>query len=213
MAFVKINKSFHIGRPAMGSRIRMGSHLHGGAKEGPPRGIYISTTHEIVKRVGWKLDVVTSTRVSKDGSYLDRATCMITIQEGVGEDAGFIQLVEDRERGYILGSTKGSASSLAVNMGIGAFKHYVLNEVPVEPHEVDFTIDEEDHTILIQCPDWLRYNPQSYKAPVEVKKEPQRPPTKAPVIVRGDDGEVVELELNREQRRRIAKKIATAMRA
>jgi hypothetical protein len=213
MAFVKINKSFHIGRPSTEPRIRMGSHLHGGAKEGPPRGIYIAMTQEIVKRVGWTLEPSTSGRQSKDGSYIERMVCMITVHEGVGEDSGFIQLAEDREKGYVLGSTKGSASSLAVNMGIGAFKHYVLNEVPVEPHEVDFTIDEEDHTILIQCPDWLRYNPQSYKAPVEVKKEMPRHPTKAPVIVRGDDGEVVELELNREQRRRIAKKIVNAMRA
>lgn len=212
MAFVKINKQFHSGYRRQGEpRIRMGSHLHGGAKVGPPRGIYLSLTKDIVEQVGWKMEVVQSMRKSRDGSYQERNTCLIIVHEGVGEDAGFIQLAEENERAYVLGSTRGPNTALAVNIGVGAFSHYVLNDVPVDPHDVEFTIDEKNHTILIQCPDWLRYNPSSYQEP-EVKKEQPRYPTKTPVVVTGDDGDIVELELNREQRRRMAKKIATAMR-
>jgi hypothetical protein len=54
-------------------------------------------------------------------------------------------------------------------VSVTRFKHYVLNDTArdIEPAPVEFTVDEKEHTILIQCPDWLRYNPLS--VPVQPK--------------------------------------------
>jgi hypothetical protein len=134
------------------------------------------------------------------------------VQEGVGAESGFLQLVED-ERGYTF-STSGKHRELAVSANIteSNLAHYVLNEVPVTSSPVEFSIEDDGATILLQCPDWLRYNPLSYDeatGKVRSKKEQealllaQPPPTPQPVEV------VVEgTRFNRGDRRRLASRIA-----
>lgn len=215
MAFVKVQKSRSGGRGETEPVIRMASHLHGGAKSGPPRGVYISISQPVIREVGWDVEEIQSRRENTKGNRDTRNVCMISIQEGVGEDAGFIMLVEDKEKGYTAGTNKGEATSYTLSLSIQSFLHYVLNDVPHEPVKVEFTVDPNDKTILIQCPDFLRYNPLSYQEPEpvkpEVKKETtRRPPTLSVVVRDKESGD--EILPNRHQRRQITKRLAQALR-
>jgi len=163
MAFVKISKSAVGARNLSVAELRMGSHLHTGQETGIPRGIYISMTPALVRQVGWAVEEVASQRTNKTGETYVRAICRITIHEGIGEDRGFLMLVED-ENGYSLGTTRSVNTSYNTNIAAQALSHYVLNEVPVPPALVQFTVDEKEKTILVECPDWLRYNPLSVPA-------------------------------------------------
>lgn len=214
MAFVKVQKATGLGNTGLGryGAIRLGAHL---ADNNVPRSIYISITPDVIDSVGWEIVHAQSQRKTKSGELYERAFCRIALNEGVGTDAGFIQLSEDKERGYVVGTTKGTRTSFTCSVGMAGIKHYVFNEVPVDPGLVEFTVDPEDKTILIQCPDWLRYNPESYQEPTpakqEVKKEPRRPPTLSVVVV--DKAIDEELMPNRHQRRKITKRLAQALRA
>ena len=117
-------------------------------------------------------------------------------------------------------------------VSVTRFRHYVLNDTTqdIEPEAVEFTVDEEEHTILVQCPDWLRYNPLSVPAvakPKPVPKEvvaPVAKPTfrkaeKPRAIASFDElaekvsanPEVMDL-LNRQERRTINKKMQQHLR-
>jgi len=78
--------------------------------------------------------------------------------------------------------------------------------------EVEFTVDEKDHTVLIQCPDWLRYNPQSVPqpepAPAKVETKDPRP-TVVRLVEEAEEPEPI--RLNREERRRLAKKVVSRL--
>jgi len=164
MAFTQINKS-PVGSRATTHEIRMGSRRQ--SSTNPARSIYFAVTRDVVARAGWEL-------VSdSDGA---RDYIQVAINEGSEEDAGFLLLTEDKAKGYVFGTNKGQAGySLAGSVTVVRFKHYVLNdvEIDIEPAAVEFTVDEKEKSILIQCPDWLRYNPLS----VPQKSEPVKPPT------------------------------------
>ena len=155
MAFVQINKSAQ-GNP-ISNEIRMGSRLQ--SKTVPTRSIYFSISYDVAKRVGWEISSSTDSRT----------IIRMAVNEGTDEDAGFLLLSEDQQKGYILGAShiKLSEAALAGSVSVTRFKHYVLNDVTqdIEPESVEFTVDEKEHTILIQVPDWLRYNPQSVPQP------------------------------------------------
>lgn len=174
MAFVKIDKHSRGGSHAT-NEIRMGSHLK---DNNAPRGVYISITRDVFTTLKWPIEEVdTRTRIAID------------IAEGTEGDAGFLSLsVSSSSKATLFGTTKGAGTALVAIVAAARLKHYVLNDLtaPVEP--VEFTI-EEDNTILIQCPDWLRYNPESIT----------KPPLPKPTAV---------VHLNRQERRAIASKVA-----
>ena len=180
MPFAKVER-FYRSSSADTNTIRMGSHL---AAEKIARGIYIGVGLDVVKQVGWLVKSTSDTR---------QATT-VAILEGTGDDGGFLMLAYDEKHGYTLGSERTGSRSFYTNITANKLKHYVLNEVPCPVGPVDFSIDEKAQTVLIQCPDWLRYNPASYQEP---EKEVV-PPTRHPLHV-----VPVERDESRPHRRRV----------
>ena len=159
MAFTQINKS-SVGARSSVSEIRMGSRRQ--SNSNPARSIYFAVTRDVAARAGW--EVISDTEGAREW-------IQVAVNEGSEEDAGFLLLTEDRAKGYIFGTNKGQTGyALAGSVTVVRFKHYVLNdvEIDIEPAAVEFTVDEKEHSILIQCPDWLLYNPLS--VPVPAKK-------------------------------------------
>lgn len=166
MPFTRILKSARTLHAPNAYEIRMASHLHQGKDK--PRGIYFSISEEVIRDLGW--DTMPSV-VSPE-----RKTCKIEIQEGVGKDAGFLLFTAPMDKlstPYLFGTAKGSSRAFITQVSITRIKHYVLNEVPALSTVVEFTIDEKERTILVQCPDWLRYNPLSYQEPEPEPKQEQ----------------------------------------
>lgn len=213
MAFVKLEKSTRGGFHQDAVEIRMGAHLQ--SKQGTSRGIYFSASERVIEQVGWK--------IGKGTRGTERQVCNVDIQEGVGEDAGFLLLSPsaDMHNSYALGTTNDAARSYSMSISTVKLKHYVLNEVPVPTHPVEFTIDEKDHSILIQCPDWLRYDPATYVEPpkLEAPKPEVRPvpPTKAAKSGKDDDVKPLlkeiakEFPINRKQRRAAVSAVARTL--
>jgi len=192
----------------------------------PARSIYFAITRDVLAQVGWTLTV-------DDDEGGDREWIQVAVNEGSEEDAGFLLLTEDKSKGYVFGTNKGATGfSLAGSVSCSRFKHYVLNDtsIDIEPAAVEFTVDEKEHSILIQCPDWLRYNPLSVPAvakPKPVAKEvvaPVAKPTfrkaeKPRAIASFDElaekvsanPEVMDM-LNRQERRTINKKMQQHLR-
>jgi hypothetical protein len=214
MAFVKLYKGLQGSTYTDVVEVRMGAHRTKGG-----RTIYVSFTQTAAKQAGWTVE-------NRD----KRTTVSVRVDEGTEEDAGFLLLSEDPE-GYVFGTPHSKGHAFSTNLLYSRFKHYVLNDdaVPVEP--VEFTIDEKDHTILIQCPEWLRYNPQSV-APIAPQPKPTPPPPPPPepplppaaredkkpsrptvrLIETVDDKPEREIALNRQQRRKIVSTVTRAMR-
>ena len=223
MAFTQINKS-SLGSHSNKNEIRMGSRRQ--SQSVPARSIYFAITRDVLAQVGWTLTV-------DDDDGGDREWVQVAVNEGSEEDAGFLLLTEDKAKGYVFGTNKGATGfSLAGSVSCTRFKHYVLNDtsIDIEPAAVEFTVDEKEHSILIQCPDWLRYNPLSVPAvakPKPVPKEvvaPVAKPTfrkaeKPRAIASFDElaekvsanPEVMDL-LNRQERRTINKKMQQHLR-
>jgi len=226
MAFTQINKS-SLGSHSNKNEIRMGSRRQ--SQSVPQRSIYFAITRDVVAQVGWELTV--------DDDDGNREWIRVAVNEGSDEDAGFLLLTEDMNKGYVFGTNKGATGfSLAGSVSCTRFKHYVLNDttMDIEPAPVEFTVDEKEHSILIQCPDWLRYNPLSVPAvakPKPVVKEVVAPVAK-PTFPKGKaailearraasfdelaekvsaNPEVMEL-LNRQERRTINKKMQQHLR-
>lgn len=205
MAFVKLEKGA-TGRQYEGiEEVRMGSHR---TKVG--RTVYLTFTRDVAERAGWTTQETPS-----------RLQVMIRVNEGVGDDAGFLLLTEDKENGYVMGAEKGKSHAFSTNLTYNRFRHYVLNDDNVNVHAVEFTVDEKDHSVLIQCPDWLRYNPQSYNEPEKPKLEltppearEERKPSRPTVSLKeisGIDGKGKEVPLNRAQRRKIISGVTRAL--
>jgi len=171
MAFTQIAKSA-MGAHANKHEIRMGSRFQ--SKSTSTRSIYFAITRAVVAQAGWTIDV----------SGAERDIIQIAVNEGSEEDAGFLLLSEDTEKGYVFGTSRGVVgNSMAGSVSVTRFRHYVLNDMSqeIEPAPVEFTVDEKEHTILVQCPDWLRYNPLSVpnkpKPPVKEVVAPVAKPT------------------------------------
>ena len=172
MAFVKVNKSPRGMNYANDPVIRMGTHLQG-AKS--PRSVYMSISLSVLDQLGWPY-------APEDG---ERARCTIAVHEGTNEDAGFFMLEHDSS-GYTFGganSKEHARSALVSNIAVAKLRHYAVNDPLIEhaPEAVEFTIDEKEGTILVQLPDWLRYNPASVPEPepaIEEYVEPSLPKAK-----------------------------------
>jgi hypothetical protein len=95
----------------------------------------------------------------------------------------------------------------------------VLNpEDNISPTTVEYSV-EKDKTMLIAVPDFLRYNPQSYNEPPleepKPKPEPKRKEEARPrptLVTVPEDKDGDEIHLNRQQRRKLASRVANALR-
>ena len=147
MAFTSVNKS-RMGGQGRTMEVRLGSRLQSG--KGTTRQIYFSISGDVVQQVGWK---------NIEGIE-DRMAVEVGILEGSGDDAGFLLLTQEAERKYIFsGGGKTTTRSITGSVVSKAFEFYELGYVlkDIQPESVEFTVDEKEHTILIQCPDWLVY--------------------------------------------------------
>lgn len=221
MAFVKVVKSFvgtgHMIEPV----VRMSCHLQSSKQSS--RALGFSFSRPAIEAAGWPIGV--------DG---ERTYTSFSIHEGTGSDAGFLLLIYDMD-GYRSGGSGKRTGTFSVNISINRLKHYVLNEQPPQAHEqedVGFTIDKNEKSILIQCPDWLRYNPLTapkeveeekppvtvapINIPVEEPKDTPRPLIKRAVAAVDELAQVVVNikgdKPNRAERRHLAKRVSNAMR-
>jgi len=204
MAFVRIEKS-NVGQWAnRGPEIRLGLNMQ---SDKVARSVYIAMTPATVAEVGWAVKQTDSGR-----TYV-----RIEVHEGTYEDQGFLMIVQS-EMGYVLGTNKGNittgheGSSLTCHISMSKFKHYVPNElIDVPPVPVEYTVS--DGGLLVQCPEWLRYNPLSLPPPpVKEAASPHPHPTiPTRVLARAAVDEQFKGSLpplNRMQRRRLATTLA-----
>jgi hypothetical protein len=147
------------------------------------RSIGIYPTRQLLEDVGFDLSEGKNTIFNLD------------VLEGIGDDVGFWMLVPD-PKGYAITLSKPKAHTCSCSISISKLKHYVLNECPVPPTEVEYSIDAKEHSILVQLPDWLRFNPLSVSE--EVVKQAKETPYER-------------LQLNRVERRRIGKAVSKAL--
>lgn len=198
MAFEKVVKSA-VGARGLHYEIRMGSQLQS-AKQ-LHRSIYFAITRSVIDDVGWEVAAQDDT---------SRDVCFIDMHEGTGTDAGFLLMMQASDsKGYSLGTTKLKNHTFSMGLATSRIRHYVLNELPVDPAPVEFTVDKNEKSILIQCPDWLRYNPLA--APKEESPPPQVLPRQTLELVKGKPEKSDELVLNRQERRTLAKKVASSL--
>lgn len=177
MAFVKIEKS-RIGGAIRNNTVAvtMGSYLADG-KVHKSKSVSFRLTGALIKQLGW---IVEERRIR------------ISVLEGTDKDIGFIQLMPDPD-GYSA-SQKYESQGISVNVTAERFAHYVLNECPMPSRTVNHMIDEG--TLIVECPDWLRFNPLSVPDVPKPKIENRRPIP----------------PLNREQRRRMGKIVSAVLR-
>jgi len=208
MAFVRIEKS-NVGQWAnRGPEIRLGLNMQ---SDKVARSVYIAVTPATIHEAGWVVK-----RADSGRTYV-----CIDLHEGTYEDQGFLMIVQS-EKGYVLGTnkvqtnTKYEGSSLTCHISMTKFKHYVPNElIDIPPVPVEYTVSEGG--LLVQCPEWLRYNPLSLPPPPvkEAASSPPHPTIPTRVLARavvdeqfkGSNSEKSP-PLNRVQRRRLATTLA-----
>lgn len=162
MPFVKIDRSRVGGKYAGGSPVSMAIYNADGKKY-KARSVAIRFEHALVQEL-WP--------------HPDTEILRLSVYEGTGADKGFLSIHKD-DTGYIAGQIKSTgervyAYSIAITQV--RFKHYVLNDTRAEMAPVQFVVD--DGAILVECPDWLCFNPLS--APEEALAEPEPVPVPEP---------------------------------
>lgn len=146
MPFVKIDKSR---RASTGETVvSMGTYLADGKKH-MTKSVAFRISAALLKQLGW---VISEGKIA------------LGVHEGTGVDKGFLQLVLDPQ-GYRGSQGKETEEGAGIGISITSdrFKHYVLNECPVSAVIVAHTIDGD--ALVVECPDWLRYNPLSEPQP------------------------------------------------
>jgi hypothetical protein len=145
MAFVRVT-AVHRPRRGQGETVTMGLYLADG-KHVKRKTIGFRFTRSLLDKLGWP---------AGHEPYL------VSLFEGIGEDVGFWQIAPDKE-GYSLTGKKGEAGlsqGRAFQVNTDSLKHYVLNEPgPITARPVSHIA--EGSTLIIECPDWLKFNPQS----------------------------------------------------
>ena len=166
MAFVKINKP-QKGSRAVGYQVTMASYLGGDKNAMKSKSIVFSISGELVEALGWADDTKPTN---------------IQVMEGVGPDQGFLKLVS-ADNGYrlsakrMLKSPSGRTYTANLTSAAGAYQHYVLNECPVSSSLVNHIVDDDG--LLVEVPDWFRFNPASVSPAETTRVEP--PPAPAQV--------------------------------
>ncbi len=147
MAFVTVEK---IRSGAIGAAgvpcVTMGAYLADG-KAHKSKSVAIRITRLLVDLIGWPID---------------GRTLFLVVREGTDADKGFLQIMPDPQGRRTTQPTDGQG--FALTLAIASLKHYVLNECPVSSSVVQHMIDGD--ALIIECPDWLRYNPLSVPQPV-----------------------------------------------
>lgn len=167
MAFVKIDKSHRSGIGENNASVSMSAYLADG-KMHKSKSVSFRISYALFLQLGWEA--------------VDRRL-RIGVFEGTDKDAGLLQLMPD-PRGYASSISlnslgEESRQGVAISVTIERFRHYVLNDCPVSSTLVEHVID--DGALVIQCPDWLRFNPQSISKPiVEAPPEPSPPEPSPP---------------------------------
>ena len=152
MAFTRVEKLRVGGHMAPELVVTMGAHLADGKKTNS-KGVAFRISRPLVTQLGWIPD--------------DNGRLRIAINEGSGSDKGFLQLVPDPKGRYAVMKSH-TNQGVSLNSDILSFNHYVLNECPVSAHAVTHVVD--GNALIIECPDWLRFNPQA--VPEEKKPTP-----------------------------------------
>lgn len=170
MAFVKIDKAMRASAIDDMPVVTMGAYLADG-KAHKGKSITFRITRALISQLGWEIV----------GDKL-----RIGVFEGTDKDVGFLQLMPD-QHGYVASCEAETKQGASISVTYDRFKHYVLNESPVPSHNVNHIVN--GNALVVECPDWLRFNPQSVPKP-----EPE------PVH-----------HLNRQQRRIAAARIASSL--
>lgn len=172
MAFVRVDKSRQGGTHLAMPIVTMGAYLADGKKH-KTKHIGFRISRPLLIQLGWKFDGV---------------SVNVTVNEGTEKDSGYIQLVPTEPDLHTrrLSLSHGGKGNQGVSISITAdnFRHYVLNDCPVSSDVVPHMVDGD--ALIIECPDWFRYNPQSVAEPEPSRVTP----------------------LNREQRRALATRVA-----
>lgn len=215
MPFARVSKS-SFGSRIKPDEIKMGWHRS--TQKGEGKAIYFSVSRTIIESMGWEI----KEEGAMNAKSTSRRYTSVAVMEGTGKDAGFLMLVEYWERdGYVLGNNKGATQNTSFSMGVTntRFAHYIINNFneEVTPGPISYTIDQDEKTILIECPDWFRYDPTTVKEPEPVKpapapvKEAERTSRPLPkIVVEAEEDDEVP-KLNRSDRRRLASKVARAL--
>jgi hypothetical protein len=174
----------------------MGAHARGKeVGDAKARPLYFAITPDIIDALGWPINA----------DREDRRMTHVSVHEGVGDDAGFLLVVLDTERGYALGTNGEHANSFSMNITTSRLQHYKVDQGVHSIRPVDYTLDEKEKVLLIECPQWLRYDPMSYTPP---RKEPAPRPTQRRVDAETPSDDPDALHLNRKQRRVAARSVA-----
>lgn len=160
MAFVKVEKLHRGGYNGTVAIVTMGAYLADG-KAHKSRSVNFRMTQPLIQQLGW---------VPVERKLI------VAINEGIDVDKGFLQITLDPNGRRISQTLEGQGFSLSAT--IESFHHYVLNECPVPSATVSHVID--NGALIIECPDWLRYNPASVPQP-EPKQVPLVAAPPAPV--------------------------------
>jgi hypothetical protein len=154
MAFVKTKPKLRAGRGRTDA-VSMGVYLADG-KDVERKSVTFRFSSSVLDKLGWK--------------PVDGKPFFVNVLEGTDTDTGFLQLAPDVDGYSVTGKTaapENSVQSRSITVGIDRFQHYVLNEPgPVPSAPVQYVIDGD--TMLIECPDWLRFNPLSVPQPEPV---------------------------------------------
>jgi hypothetical protein len=103
----------------------------------------------------------------------DKEGTTAVVLEGTDTDVGFLQITPDPAGYSVTGKSTKSAQSRGITVAIDRFQHYILNEAPVPTMPVQFMV--EGDTLIVECPDWLRFNPLSVPQPEPVADPPPQP--------------------------------------
>lgn len=132
-------------------------------------GVYLADSHGIERKsVVFRFSPDVLNQLGWNGDPPTR----VSVLEGTGSDTGFLQVVVDQHGYSVTGTKSKTGQSRSITMAVDRFNHYVLNEPgPIQAERVQFSV-EADY-ILIECPDWLRFNPLTAPAPEPAPEPPQ----------------------------------------
>lgn len=140
------------------AKVRMGATL---ADHKKVKSVVFSITRKVLNGIGAPLVGGSSASIKEQTK--------LAVYEGTGHDEGFLLILPD-PKGYTCSITTHGTNTFIMHVAIGKLKHYVFNECPMPIDDVEFTIDEKEHSVLVQCPDWLRFNTQTRRIMIEGPK-------------------------------------------
>jgi hypothetical protein len=157
MAFVKSKPKNKPGR-TFPDTVTMGVYLADG-KAVDRKSMVIRFAKTVLEQLGWITDPPTT----------------VAVFEGTDTDVGFLQIAIDPQGYFVTGTKSKTGQSRSITVPLERLNHYVLNDpAPIPSSPVQFVI--EGDTVLVECPDWLRFNPLSVEPKVTEIMPPQ--PTK-----------------------------------